>query len=88
MLDGIGSVITGTFDMVSEKPDVTVSGTVIGMNENLAEDGDFNGNNSIFIKGTKESTVTFNHSVDGLGRVTELRGEDFNVRIASWYELN
>lgn len=86
VLDGIAMVIANTFDSVNDRPAVNVAGCVVGLNENEGPD-DFNKNDSILINGIKNSEVRFDHTDTGMGRVTELRGDSFSVRVASWFEL-
>jgi hypothetical protein len=78
-----GAVIMGT-----ETGDVKIDGSITGMNNNKGiNDADpNNANKSINITGVRKKIISY--SSNGWGRIAQLRGNSFNVRLMSWFELN
>ena len=78
-----GAVIMGT-----ETGDIKIDGSVTGMNNNKGvNDADpNNANKSINITGFRKKIISY--SSNGWGRLAQLRGNSFNVRLMSWFELN
>jgi len=86
-LNEVSSIISYNYD--KSTGDITVAGTVIGLNSHTSKDGDNGGNESIrVIHNDPNATVTFNYVMNGLGKVALLRGDSFHVRRICWVELN